>query len=109
MNKNLLSTLLWNKGIGIFILVFHVLNKTILLLTPGENICNVVLEPILSLNNFKLNLSDYFLGQPIKLERWLVSSSASFAVLVSQPHVHSLVSLKGMCISLCSVYYSFLH
>lgn len=80
--------------------MFWVLNKTIPLLTPRGNICNVVLEPILSLNNFKLDLSiswaTYQTGENTGV------SSASFSVLVSQPQIPSLVSLKGMCISLCS-------
>lgn len=41
-----------------------------------------------------------------RLER-LVSSSASFSVLVSQPQIPSLMSWKGMCISSCSICYSF--
>lgn len=70
MNKSLLSTPLRSKSIGIFTPVFRVLNESIPPLIPTGNSCNVVLQPVLSLNNFKLDLSDYFLSQPIKVERW---------------------------------------
>lgn len=61
--------------------------------------CSVVLELILSLK--KLAFSDYFMRQPMKLKRWLVSSRASFSFLASRPKISS--TLKGMLFP-CSLF-----